>query len=158
MDNNKHQKAKKLFKILGLVIFVLGAIFAIIGFVSFFSSFGTGEMPRFFFFAFIGLPMIGVGTSLLVFGFRKEILTYTKNESIPVINEAGEEIAPAVSSITKAVHAGTQSIICSCGTVNDANSTFCKNCGKPLSTICPVCGKKIEADSKFCNHCGNRLN
>lgn len=38
--------------------------------------------------------MLFVGIVCLTFGFRKEITRYVKNESVPVINEAGEELQP----------------------------------------------------------------
>lgn len=51
----------------------------------------------------------------------------------------------------------TNSIVCSCGTSNDKNSKYCKNCGKPLYTVCPNCGANCPIDSKYCNNCGSKL-
>ena len=71
-----------------------------------------------------------------------------KDETMPVFNEAGKEMSPAVQAIAKAAAQGAkegaanaadggeekkQAKICSdCGTANDEDSTFCKNCGKRL--------------------------
>jgi DNA-binding XRE family transcriptional regulator len=46
-----------------------------------------------------------------------------------------------------------------CGTVNDEESKFCKNCGRKLSRAneCPKCGAPIKATDKFCPCCGKQL-
>lgn len=52
-------------------------------------------------------------------------------------------------------------ITCTCGEINPANSKFCRNCGKPLTSAtmntCPSCGKQIKSGSKFCTKCGATL-
>ena len=113
-------------------------------------------MPKLFFLAFIGLPMLGIGAGLLTLAFRREIATYSKNESVPVINEASSEIAPAIQNVVKA--AKTESgVRCECGALNDADAKFCKACGKPLAKTCDNCGEANSADSAYCNNCGNKL-
>lgn len=113
-------------------------------------------MPKLFFLAFIGLPMLGIGAGLLTLAFRREIATYSKNESVPVINEASSEIAPAIQNVVKA--AKTESgVRCECGALNDADAKFCKACGKPLAKTCDNCGENNSADSAYCNNCGNKL-
>ena len=42
----------------------------------------------------------------------------------------------------------------SCGTANEADSRFCKECGSPLARACPSCGRAADADAKFCAGCG----
>lgn len=49
--------------------------------------------------AFVGLPLLGIGFAITSFAFRREISRYVKNESVPVINEAGKELTPAVRDI-----------------------------------------------------------
>ena len=86
-------------------------------------------------------------------------MRYNKNESVPIINEASEEIKPAVHNVVSAVKnsLNDDTITCSCGTVNDKNNKFCKKCGKELLKTCPSCGKNIENDSTFCPHCGAKI-
>ena len=139
-ENNfeKHEKLKKKLKIAGFVLVIGGA------------------MPKLFFLAFIGLPMLGIGAGLLAFAFRREIATYSKNESVPVINEASSEIAPAIQNVVKAAKAES-GVRCECGALNDADAKFCKACGKPLAKTCDNCGENNSADSAYCNNCGNKL-
>ena len=123
MENKqlKHQKNKRKLRIIGTILLVIGLICAIIGFVDFFISMTSMGSPHLFFLLFIGLPCIGIGTGLLIFANHREITTFIKNESVPVINEVADEISPAIKSVTKAVKSGIHNedeIKCSCGVMD----------------------------------------
>lgn len=160
-ENNKHESTKKKLKIIGFILIGAGIVLTVIGLVSFFSAFGTEKFPKLFFCAFIGLPMLGIGCAILSFAFKREIMRYAKNEGVPVINEASEEIKPAVKNVAAAVNEGLKSektVTCpKCGTVNPADGKFCKECGTAIGANCPNCGEKISPDDKFCNNCGEKL-
>ena len=160
-ENRKHNATKKALKIIGIVCIVTGGIFAVIGFIDFFSSMGKG-MPTKFWCLFIGIPLTAIGLMITSFAFKREISRYVKNESVPVINEAGREISPAIRDIASAVKDGfddktTNGVRCSCGEINAPDSKFCKKCGKSLVKQCPSCGEEISSDSTFCNYCGTKL-
>lgn len=160
-ENKKHESTKKKLKIIGFVLLGAGIALSVTGLASFFSAFGSGKTPDLFFCAIIGFPMLGAGAAVLTFAYRREIMRYAKNESVPVINEASEEISPAVKNVATAVNEGLKSektITCpKCGTANPADGKFCKECGTALRTVCPNCGEKISPDDKFCNNCGEKL-
>lgn len=160
-ENYKHESTKKKLKIIGFIIVGAGLALSVTGLVSFFSAFRTGSTPDLFFCAIIGFPLLGIGASILSFAFKREIMRYAKNESVPVINEASEEITPAVKNVAAAVNEGLKSektITCpKCGTANPADGKFCKECGTALDVTCPNCGEKISPDDKFCNNCGEKL-
>ena len=103
----KHEKTKKILKIVGIIVLVVGLALTIAGFANFFKHMAnqTGEMPKLFFLAFIGLPMMAIGGMLMIFGFRRELLTYVKNESVPVINEASEDLSPAIKNVAQSARA-----------------------------------------------------
>ena len=156
----KHERTKRILKIVGPIVAAAGLILAVVGFVSFFSSFGSGGMPSLFWCAFVGMPVFVIGLGITFTAFRREIATYQKNESAPVINEFAEDIKPAVQSVASAVRetAATQEAICpDCGEKNDADAKFCKNCGAALRKVCPDCGEQNDADAKFCKSCGKSL-
>ena len=161
-QNNKHEQTKKKLKIIGVALLIIGGIFTLVGFINFFASFGGDSMPNLFWCTFIGLPMLGIGSMLTTMGYKQEISRYIKNESIPVLNEAGEELSPAIRAVTNAVKEGlceeTQQIRCNCGNYNDKTDKFCSNCGKALTYTCPQGNVKLEPDDKFCKQCGTKLN
>lgn len=156
----KHERTKRILKIVGPIVAAAGLILAVVGFVSFFSSFGGDGMPSLFWCAFVGMPVFVIGLGITFTAFRREIATYHKNESAPVINEFAEDIKPAVQSVASAVRetAAAQDAICpNCGEKNDADAKFCKNCGAALRKVCPHCGEQNDADAKFCKSCGKSL-
>ena len=155
----KHERTKRILKIVGPIVAAAGLILAVVGFVSFFSSFGGDGMPSLFWCAFVGMPVFVIGLGITFTAFRREIATYHKNESAPVINEFAEDIKPAVQSVASAVReTAAQDAICpNCGEKNDADAKFCKNCGAALRKVCPHCGEQNDADAKFCKSCGKSL-
>lgn len=161
MDENQerqHQKKKIIIRIIGSILIVVGAVCALIGFIDLSKSFKEGRMPMIWLF-FIGFPSIAIGGFMVIVSFQRSIQRYVKNESVPVFNEMGQQIAPGISSIANSVKRGVEQTVCpDCGTPNDKDAQFCKSCGKVLAVVCPDCGEANEADAKFCNKCGRRLN
>lgn len=153
----QHQKKKIVLHIIGAVLIAVGLVCAIIGFIDMPKSFQEGRMPMFWLF-FIGFPALFVGIFLLLASFQRAINKFIKNENVPVINEMGQEISPAVSAMAGAMHSAVQGKACSaCGAVNDKDAQFCKACGKPLIVKCKSCGVENETDAKFCDKCGQPL-
>lgn len=159
---NNHNRIKTGLKVSGALILAGGIALAVTGFVSFFRSISSEEMPTLFWMLFLGIPMIGVGCALLLFGFKKEITRYIKDEAVPVINEAGRELQPAVRSVAQAVSEGingtaNQAACPHCGAQNPVSNKFCKQCGKPLVCVCPVCHAEQPAGQPYCGSCGAKL-
>ena len=152
----KHERTKRKLKIIGAIVAVAGLGLAIMGFADMVVSTSEGEMPTLFWGMIAGLPMLGIGGGICMMGFRKEITRYVKNEAIPIINETGQEITPAISAMASAVK-NTEGNICPhCGNPNDDEAKFCRHCGAELLVVCPHCGEKVK-DGKFCDKCGQPL-
>lgn len=147
-------KAKKILKIVGILLLLGGVTLTGIGLVDFFSSMADGERPSLFWCAFLGLPMLGIGLGFTAFAFRREISNYVMSETAPVLNNASEQLAPALRNVSKAVNNG---VICSCGEINDENAKFCAACGKNLQSVCTNCGNNVKSDDAFCDQCGKKL-
>lgn len=156
MANEQHQKIKKTLKVLGGILAAVGAVLALTGFVNFFASAGRGEMPTLFFCCFLGLPMFAAGLSMLLWGFRREIAQYTKNEMTPVAGEAIGDLTPAVAHMVRATKESGEPCP-RCGGKNPAGARFCNACGAPLGRRCAACGEENEAGAKFCQNCGEPL-
>lgn len=159
-DNNNHESTKKKLKIIGIILLAAGLTLSVIGFVNLIADFGSSMPPKLFFLPFIGIPLIGIGASVLLFAFRREILNYNKNESVPVINDASKDLSPTIETVANAFNEAKKSetVKCPvCKSNNPLGSKFCGNCGASLTAVCPFCGKENPADGKFCNHCGKKL-
>lgn len=159
----RHASARSTLRIVGPVIAGLGLILTLIGFISFFASFGSFERPRFFWCAFLGLPMLGVGLILCKMAFLGSITRYVANEVAPVgkdvVNYMAKGTKGAMRDVAAALGEGWRGTppartCLKCRTENDAEARFCKACGAALATRCPACGAECGADAQFCDQCG----
>ncbi len=153
--NEKHIKIKRLLRLSGILCLIAGIIFVVLGAISW--SQDEFTVPWKF---FIGLPLIPFGAILIVISFNREISTYFKNESVPVMKETYNDMHPVVKDIVATAKGeNTSSKVCPhCGEKNDSDSNFCKKCGKPIGNkICKNCGQALNDEAKFCPSCGKEV-
>ena len=154
--NKKHERTKFILKIIGPIVIAAGLACTATGFADMVISTDEGDAPQLFWLMIIGLPTLGIGGMITLTAFRRELTTYIKNETVPVINEAGSEITPAVSAVATAARAGGKNVCPHCGKQNADGAKFCRHCGKPLYVTCPACGRNVRAGA-FCDKCGAKL-
>jgi hypothetical protein len=115
MNENKlqsalHSKIRTVLRVGGLVIAGVALLFMIIGIGSFFASFGSFGPPRFFWCAFVGMPLLFVGLAMCMFGYLGGFQRYVAGESAPVakdvVNYMGENIGPGVKAVAKSIAEG----------------------------------------------------
>jgi hypothetical protein len=106
----QHSAMRNTLRRAGVTILGLGGLLTLIGIGSFFASFGSFEPPRYFWCAFLGMPLLFVGGAMTMFGFMGTVQRYVVGESAPVakdlVNYMGENIQPGIKSIAKAVTEG----------------------------------------------------
>ncbi len=146
----KHERTKKVFKVLGPLFLALGIGGFILGAISMF-SFETSLFPL----MIVSPFLVFIGGTLSAFGYRREMSRYVSHETTPVINEAAKDIKPALSQFAQAVRSG--STCPHCGSPVDKDAKFCDQCGAALSQECPQCHEKNDADAQFCRNCGAKL-
>lgn len=162
-EKQRHNLTKTGLRIIGILLALGGLTCTIIGSIDLFTAISEGAgLPKLFFLLMIGLPMLTIGVAMLMFGFRREIGTYLKDETMPVAVEAGKEFAPAAAALAAAANpaaqdAAAESTCPKCGAKNPAALHFCEMCGTPLTKTCPACGKTVRADAAFCGHCGKKF-
>ena len=173
MDSNeRHEQTRDNLRTLGMVLVTVGGILTAIGMISFFTAFNSFGTPDYFWCAFLGLPMLGVGLSLLRAGYTGAISRYVAGEVAPVakdtINYLGKETGESVAEVAKAIGQGLAGsgvktdksavvVRChKCNYVNDLGAKFCNNCGGALlkTKPCSQCGELNDPDAKFCDNCG----
>ncbi len=112
LPSPRHRQIRAVLRVGGPILVVLGILMTIIGFASFLTAFGTLESPRYFWCAFVGLPLIFVGGVMCMYGYLGTLYRYAASETAPVakdvINYMGENIQPGVKAVTKAVVEGIQ--------------------------------------------------
>lgn len=132
-------------RIVGGIVAAAGIALSVVGIINF-GNFDNGL--RFLLFA--GLPMTMVGIFVFIFSFQREMTRY-------VVGEGMAELAQAQAQATAAAQSIINGTVCECGEVNEADSVFCKKCGRRLRAVCPKCGATVDADSAFCDKCGAPL-
>ena len=159
----------------GPLVLGTGVVFTAVGFISFFSAFGSfSGPPRYFWCAFVGLPLMGVGTAMTKFAYMGAVTRYMANEVTPVgtdvfntiVGDTKGSIRDLAAAVGSGLRDGTEApgsptgVACpSCQTTNDPDARFCKGCGGLLamSRRCTSCGDEADADARFCDSCGEPL-
>lgn len=169
----RHRETRNTLRVVGPAVVILGLIFTAAGMGSFFSSLGSFDPPRYFWCAFIGLPLIVLGGALCKFAFIGAVGRYVANEVAPVgkdvVNYMAEGTRDAVRDVAAAVGEGLRAgaparevrvVRCHrCNADNEAAANFCKGCGAPLAKTkpCPGCGELNDPDARFCDNCGKAV-
>ena len=139
----RHSVSRKVLRTAGPIIVGIGLLFMVIGFGNFFLSFGSFEPPRYFWCAFVGMPLLFVGSAMCMHGFLGSFARYISAEAAPVqkdtFNYLAEGTKEGVKTIASAIgqgpSAGKAVGVChQCNHSNDADAKFCKNCGAPLAS------------------------
>lgn len=136
----EHKKRRDIFRTLGPIILGIGILFFIIAAVDLFTADMFNE-PKYFWLAFIGMPLMGVGGCFCSLGYGAKVAEYQSREMAPVIkdtiNYLAEETQEGVETISRAVQKGKSSVVqakqCSyCNELNKLDAKYCNECGKPL--------------------------
>lgn len=157
----KHNKTRKILKIIGPIVLGIGIIFFLIGIIDFFSAFNGMGTPTLFWACFVGIVFIGIGSTLTGFGFMKNVGGYVASQSAPIlsdtVNYVADNISDSIADTANKVKKCSSKTCPKCGAINDENDKFCSNCGTPLTKKCPKCQNENNIDSKFCSNCGEKL-
>jgi hypothetical protein len=141
-----HSTSRQFLRMLGPTTAALGLLLTVIGFGSVLSSIGSSEPPRYFWCAFIGMPLLFIGTAMSMFGFLGSFTRYVSGEAAPVQKDTFNYLAhgtrEGVKTLASAVGEGLAEGIgkdsqalkrcLSCDHENDMDAKFCKNCGSSL--------------------------
>lgn len=164
--DHRHSELRQTLRVLGPAIMVVGLVLVVIGIGNFFLAFGTMEPPRYFWCAFLGLPLIGVGGMITQYAFLGAIHRFVAGEAAPVAKDTFNYMATGtqagVRDIATAIKQGFagEPLSCpACGTSHDIEAKFCENCGQPIasSKTCSQCSAANNPRAKFCDTCGHKF-
>lgn len=160
------QIARSGLRAVGVLLVAVGGVFTVVGLVSFFSAFGGGGAPELFWCAFVGLPLLGIGTACLKAGYLGSIARYVASETAPVAadtvdyvaRETRDTIRSVAGAITEGVrgHASSARECPSCRAAQRDDARFCDRCGTSLAAAtCAKCRTALDAAASFCHACGS---
>ena len=170
---SEHRAIRGTLRTIGPLVLIGGVVLLVIGIGDFFMSFGSFE-PKYFWCAFLGMPMIAIGGGMTQYGYMGKITRYVSREIAPAgkdtFNYLADGTKPGVKNIAQALGEGLSAgmrgtatpgtVACPvCDHLNDADARFCDQCGHALVTtkLCRSCGKENDADARFCDQCGESL-
>jgi Double zinc ribbon len=167
LEDPGHDDVRSLLRTLGPALAVLGLIFMVIGIGNFFASFGSFGPPRYFWCAFVGMPLLGVGIGISKFAYMGAVTRYVASEVAPVAKDATnymvEGTKDSIRDVATAIGEGfvaaksPHALCChKCGSENEPSANYCHECGAPLAKTkrCEKCGQPIDSDAHYCDHCG----
>jgi hypothetical protein len=112
LKSPRHDTSRTVLRVVGPSAALVGLVFTIVGISSFFSALNDFGPPRYFWCAFVGIPLIGVGMMISQLGYMGAIYRYIAAESTPVardtFNDLGEGIRPGVKAVAQAVTEGIE--------------------------------------------------
>jgi len=134
-------------RIIGPVTAAVGFLLTAIAMIDFFTAFGGMAIPGNFWMAFIGLPLIAIGSAITKFAYLG-----------PASRFVAGEVTPTIRDTLGALGLGSGQVSCAtCGGSNAADATYCDDCGAPLRLVCSACRMANAGDAKFCKGCGAEL-
>ena len=160
--NNKHESIKKVLKVIGPIILVVGIVLFITTIINM-TSMSSDTFGMTVFTDFGGVACIGIGSICTSIGYGREIAKYGVDEYGPVAKDVHKDyIRPMMKETAKdikdVIHGDDKVIVCpSCGASNQEGSKFCDQCGKALVKTCPSCSEVISENALYCPKCGTRL-
>ena len=164
--NPGHAGIRSVLRWLGPALVCCGAILTAIGLISFFASFGSFGVPRYFWCAFLGMPMMVGGIALTKVAYFGAIARYMAAETAPVgkdtFNYMARETQGGVRDIAAAIKegiAGGEKVCSQCDRKNDPDAAFCDQCGGTLVATkrCSACSAMNDVHARFCDRCGGQL-
>lgn len=134
----RQSSARTAFRALGVLVLLVGLTFLVLGAMDFFGSMGAFEQPDRFWMFFVALPLLAVGSWLLMAGFAGLGARYMSGEYAPVVKDTAAYLTEGKGLLnvgaTGAAAASPSGPYCrSCGTRNDADGRFCDSCGTSMA-------------------------
>ena len=167
-----HKGIQNLLRIGGPILIVAGLVFIVIGVASFFAAFGGSGPPRYFWCAFVGMPLLFAGGVMAMFGFLGRVARYQAQEIAPVakdtFNYMANGTAEGVRTLAGAIGQGLREggsggesetvVRChKCNALVAVDAKFCGQCGQAVGKTkpCPQCRELNDPDARFCDNCGH---
>ncbi len=168
-----HSAIRATLRVIGPLTVIAGGLLTVVAIGSFFgavASFPSVGFPRYFWCAFVGLPLLSAGIVMCKFAFMGAVARYSAAEVAPVgkdtINYLADGTEESVEQVAAAIGRGLTAgadekaepgLRCpECGHDNDAAARFCDNCRARLTKhkACPACDTENDADAQYCDNCG----
>lgn len=173
VNEHAHQKGKKFFVKLGIILDVLAGILLIAGILllvvannstvdmgdeNWFNSQTSASGMRIGGMALImgAVVLFIISIYMYVTAHKREILAYGASTVLPVADDVVKRVADNTApNIGKAISGIARPVVDSIA--DPIAESIAKVKGTSTRSRCPKCGKVVAKDAKFCKHCGEDL-
>jgi zinc-ribbon domain len=139
-----HDRTRRILRIVGPLLAIVGLGFTVTGLASFFSAMGSLEPPRNFWCAFVGLPLLGVGLAVSKLAYLGSIFRYFAREIAPVqkdtFNYLAEGTRVGIRGMAEAAGEGLAAGLSTPG----AKCPVCREANPPAANFCSQCGAALR--------------
>lgn len=112
IESPPHKPVRTFLRRAGPVTAGAGIVLIAIGFISFFSAMGDYGPPKYFWCAFVGMPLLFVGIVMTKAGYIGAVARYLAAETAPVakdtVNYMAQETKDAVKTVAQATAEGVR--------------------------------------------------
>ena len=130
---------RNVFRVAGILLFGAGVVMIVLGFMALFGTMNDDPFsddsfgpPKQFFLAFVGMPILALGSWMMQAGFMGVAARYAAGEGAPVLKDSAAYLSDG------------QGILGVGRTVDDPAGKFCQSCGN-----------KAPESARFCESCGH---
>jgi hypothetical protein len=139
------QGARTAFRVVGVVLLLVGLGFLAVGLQDFFSTVDSFDGPHKFWMIFVGILLLGPAGWCLQAGFLGAASRYVAGETTPVVKDSAAYLTDGQGFLgvgrvvddadpeSSAPSSATGPYCSTCGTRNDADASFCDSCGTALA-------------------------
>lgn len=151
-----HGGIRDLCRVVGPIVLGIGILMIIIGIGSFFTAFGGRSAPKYFWRAFVGMPLAAVGGSITRFGFMGRVARYMAGEMAPVAKDTFNYMADGtkdgVETIARSIGEGIGAGVAAAGGLQAkqhterqryaaSNATTCRQSTRSFATTAAIASK-----------------
>ncbi|HTD85914.1 MAG TPA: hypothetical protein VK850_05000 [Candidatus Binatia bacterium] len=112
LESPKHKSARSFLRVAGPIILGVGLVFILVGFISFFGAMNGNQPPKYFWCAFLGMPLAFLGLVMCKFGYMGAMARYMATEIAPVgadtANYMAKETQEGVKTVARAAAEGVR--------------------------------------------------
>lgn len=174
VNEQTHQKGKKFFNVIGVVLFIFALIFIAVGvtllIVGISKSNTSMSDPNWFeksssggftIFGGIACIILSLGffsgsIAMFVTAHKRELFAFGASTILPVANDVVDAAAPMVEKTAKTVGKSLKPVLG--GAVDGVKESRTENAQTSTKTkICSACGAENSVRSKYCKTCGKLL-
>ncbi len=162
LPNSEPVSVRNKLRFAGPTVGLVGLGFLLVGGVDFLFALAQGDIPRFLWCLWLGLPLVLAGAVATQFAFVEKAARPVAPESASPVDGAKDGGGTVVGAVGEDLRPGDSAAglpvahpCYNCKAVVPAGARYCAQCGQAVlkARFCPNCGEFNDPRAKSCEHC-----